>query len=392
MQQKRWAWLIALVAAIGVTVALVRFAPFPFVWVFAFWIAALLRAAWRANSSTGRAIWVNAIVVLALFLVLEVHWVRKKAPYEGVEPASIYSDEYIVTDPLLGFGPSPGHIETVTKVIDGTRSYAVTYTIGADGLRRMPDAGQWPGNECLLFFGGSFTFGEGVEDNETLPYLASRMLLRRALNFGFHAYGPNQMLIAIEQGDVLGRLGCEPVAAVYQAIPDHVKRVAGLGNYGDRGPRYAARGDGHAVYEGQFSRAQTTDRPGDSVWADLFGRSYIYREYFIDRDWIGAAEVGLYLDVVRTARERLHAKYPGIEFTIIFWDTYGRSFSDDLDAGLAGIADRYVRVTEVLPGIADDPDKYRLPGDAHPNALAYRLLAERLAAELGAQPAKRAGE
>ncbi len=376
-------WL-ALAAAVP---ALISFAPYPFVFIFVLWIAGLVWLSVKSFTSTGRAVCVNLIVVLALLLALETHWVRKNNLRTGEQTVSIYSPEYIETDSLLGFKPAINHIEPVTKIIEGEHSYTATYTIGSDGLRIMPEPPQLADENCLLFFGGSFTYGEGVNDHETMPYLVSHMVKRKALNFGFHAYGPSQMLIAIEQGEVLKQLDCNPIVAIYQAIPDHVKRTAGLGRYAERGPRYVADTESgmsaSAVYEGQYSKVAGPAVDESSVWTLLFGKSYMYREYFIDRDWVGDDEVDLYLTVVATARNRLREKYPGIEFAVVFWDTYGRSFSDDLDEGLIDIADHYFRITDMLPDIVASPERYKLRGDAHPNALAYRIMAEHLAAKFG---------
>jgi hypothetical protein len=72
--------------------------------------------------------------------------------------------------------------------------YDVTYTIDADGLRIAAGLDENPhDNRCMLFFGCSFTFGEGVDDHEAMPYVAGTLANLRAYNFGFPGYGPHQM-------------------------------------------------------------------------------------------------------------------------------------------------------------------------------------------------------
>lgn len=78
---------------------------------------------------------------------------------------------------------------------------------------------------CVLFFDDSLTFGEGVNDNQTMPY---RVGMRsagalRVYNFAFHGYGPHQMLAQIELGVVRDTIDCLPDHAIYQAI---IPRIA----------------------------------------------------------------------------------------------------------------------------------------------------------------------
>ena len=78
----------------------------------------------------------------------------------------------------------------------GETLYAVVYSVDKRGLRVEPPLAPGHGDRCVLFFGCSYTFGEGVNDAETLPYrtgvLAEGRL--RMINFGLHGYGPHQML------------------------------------------------------------------------------------------------------------------------------------------------------------------------------------------------------
>ena len=82
------------------------------------------------------------------------------------------------------------------------RSFGHGYTIGPNGLRVSPPYEEVADVPCALFFGGSFTFGTGVEDDEALPYVAGILSegKYRVYNFGYRGYGPHQMLAALESG------------------------------------------------------------------------------------------------------------------------------------------------------------------------------------------------
>src|SRR5262245_8045495 len=70
--------------------------------------------------------------------------------------------------------------------------YDVVYTTGADHFRAVP-AADHP-ERCVLLFGDSFTFGEGVNDDETS---AAQIIIKSkgkvtAKNFGVAGWGPHQ--------------------------------------------------------------------------------------------------------------------------------------------------------------------------------------------------------
>jgi hypothetical protein len=77
--------------------------------------------------------------------------------------------------------------------------YEVNYKIGTDGFRITDQSlGR---KERINFFGCSFTFGEGLKDNETLPYYYAQLSNSfEVKNFGFHGFGGHQA-VAIMQSD-----------------------------------------------------------------------------------------------------------------------------------------------------------------------------------------------
>ena len=80
-----------------------------------------------------------------------------------------------------------------------------------------------------MFFGDSFTFGEGVNDEDTLPNAFSIVSGMRVLNFGINGYGPHHMLRLLEL-DVPKKITSSfPRLMVYTAIEDHIARAAGRG-------------------------------------------------------------------------------------------------------------------------------------------------------------------
>jgi hypothetical protein len=87
-------------------------------------------------------------------------------------------------------------------------------------------------------------FGHGVENDQTLPFYFVQEAggTFEGFNFAGEGWGPHQMLRETENGFVRSVAG-KPDVAIYEAIPDHLRRVAGRAPWED-GPQYElCRGD-----------------------------------------------------------------------------------------------------------------------------------------------------
>jgi hypothetical protein len=65
----------------------------------------------------------------------------------------------------VGFIAQPDKHVTARRLLDSRVIYDASYTTGPDRFRVVPKVEGAP--RCLLQFGDSFTFGEGVDDDET---------------------------------------------------------------------------------------------------------------------------------------------------------------------------------------------------------------------------------
>ena len=119
-----------------------------------------------------------------------------------------YSERIRINGGVLGYAATPSKSVHAWKIVGNDRVYDVTYSTDSHGFRVTP--GFDPGASIagtIAFFGGSFVFGEGLDDNETLPYhLAAHLGFRyRIVNAGFSGYGPHQMLRLLELDGLEGR-------------------------------------------------------------------------------------------------------------------------------------------------------------------------------------------
>jgi hypothetical protein len=136
-------------------------------------------------------------------------------------------------------------------------------------------------------------------------------------------------------------------------------------------------------YVGQFVDTEINSG-SDTIWSALFGKSYIYKEHFADRDWISDTEVDLYLAVVVvTEKNGCRIIIPAFGSMLFSGILNGRSFSDGLDTGLADIADEYIPITGIAPDIIERLLRCKLPNDACLNALLQRSAAAFLVNKIG---------
>ncbi len=101
----------------------------------------------------------------------------------------------------LGYGPVPNAIINSKKIKEGKVVYDVDYTIDKKGHRIASNSAiNKKFKKSVLFFGCSFTYGEGVKDNQSLPYVFNLKTNSKynVANFGFSGYGVQQMLTILE--------------------------------------------------------------------------------------------------------------------------------------------------------------------------------------------------
>lgn len=279
-------------------------------------------------------------------------------------------------DATLGYRPIANNEYIHTKSYKDEIIYQVTIKTDEYGLRISPPYNSDSLNGYCLFFGGSRTFGEGVQNEEALPYqvgLTSEGKYR-TFNFGYSGYGPHQMLAALESGMVEKIIPNDnrPKYVFYQVIKNHIQRVTGRASWDPYGPRYILDATGKARHIGNFSDIKTI-----SDQLNFFLRkSTIYRQIFEGDDDIGAEELELYAAVVEASKENCERLFPDSEFYVLFWNG-SHSLNDKMIAALKAREVNVLLMYDMLP--EKRARAYRLHKyDSHPKPLAYELIAKYL--------------
>jgi hypothetical protein len=283
-------------------------------------------------------------------------------------------------DHELGLVLNPGARVLATRKWSDSTIFRVTYTITDAGVRRTRGS---PLGDTWLFIGCSFTFGEGVEDDETLPARFSEQLGWKAnvVNLSTSGYGPPHLLRLLETGR-LGGVRPPVKHVIYQAIPNHAARAVGRAEWYLDGPSYSISGDS-IRFAGPFHGSAGIRALHILRRSDL-GR-LLERRYRAMP--LSDAEIELYVRIVEKIAA-LSEKKLGARFSILFWDNDGDQTTKRIFDRLVSTGLPVIRATSFLT--RRDLDSLRLPHDKHPTPELYRRLAAGLAAYLGEVPPNKA--
>ena len=337
-----------------------------------------------------RRLLVTAAIVIVIGFVAMESYPRLREPWPLRMDVHDERGELTTRDakhPVLQYVPPPGRQFTMKTYFEDRFVFEFPYSIDSNGLRMSsPDPTVLP-EQCILFFGGSTPFGEGVLDSETVPYLVAEAKHPRygVYNFGYYYYGGHQMAASLETGMVSEVIDCQPRYAIYFGFVAHAARAAFEGvPSSQRRPLYIRDDDGSA-YLVNWPYAF------DSLYR-IVGESRVVQKIekmvanFLDNGHHWQDDADLYIAIVEKARRSLEQDYPGIQFHMIFWDERGFEQSEYIVAELLkhGFAIHFI--TEIFPhydygrmGYSLGPEYMISDVTWHLNARAYRMIAEYIA-------------
>lgn len=316
-----------------------------------------------------------SVTLICLFSVLAV-WLSSEFVLGFREPRVIYSgnhgNEYFVKADI-GYQGKPGKYSVVRSTAGGKILYRANYTIGEDGFRVTP--GNNRNGPKINFLGCSLTFGEGLNDDQTLPFYVSRLGKSEVKNFGFHGYGPHQALaILTSSRNTSGETN------FFLTAPWHALRSACIPSYSAGSPRYV-------IENGEVKRSGECELTSHFIFEQILLGSRIYelfRNRFQDQD----AQLDLYIALIEKMNQLSIER--GQKFLVGFvkadQNWFHGSYSNEAVVNkLEGLGIQVLDLT--LAQRNEDLDgKYLIPIDKHPSALANeeraKLILGRLSSRL----------
>ncbi|HZO09238.1 MAG TPA: hypothetical protein VFC77_07665 [Myxococcota bacterium] len=290
--------------------------------------------------------------------------------------------EYYQPDPTLGYAPLPGVRTRAWKRVADELLYDVEYHIDALGRRVTPVEPRAGRDRFLLVFGDSFAFGEGVQDDETLPACVARRAPRYApYNYAFHGYGPPQLLAKLESGTLRREVDEAQGTLLYVFIGAHVSRAIGsmvvYTGWAHDAPYYALDAEGMPRRMGTF----TTGRPWTSIAYALLGRSQVLGLLHLDVPLVVSdRDVELAARLIVRSATLFHEQFGPQRFVVA---AYPERWPSQLARRLARVlAGEGIEVLDYTSLFGSDRAEYFFPEDRHPMARAHAAVAERLVEDL----------
>lgn len=287
--------------------------------------------------------------------------------------------DYYQDDARFGYAAKPGIATRAWKRVDGETVYEVDYIIDEHGRRVTPQAEIAARDRYLLGFGGSFMFGEGVNTDETLPFQIAQLAPgQRVYNYGFHGYGPSQLLARLEGGGLRAEVPEKEGVLAYLFIDAHVQRAIGsfavYTGWADATPHYVLDEAKRPVQRGSL----TSGRPARALLYSLLGNSGLLRWLRADLPLrITDAHIDLTARLLARSQTLYREQFGDQRFTVVIYP--GSKHGTTLAARLEALGVEILDYSELFdPAAADN----FIPEDWHPSATAHRALAERLVADL----------
>jgi hypothetical protein len=374
--------------------------PKPHVWVFAFlsWAAACGFSAGAARPLAAKYGW---LVIMSVFLALfaaegwlslgatgvmpayvkaDIDEVRKERGDATLAPYMSNIEKY---DPVLGARPRAAASRTASRFYrDGRMLYDVVYSTLDSGWRvtpQNPDA-----DKAVVFFGCSFTFGQGLEDEQTIPWRVAELLgpEYQVFNFALYGYGAHQMLAQIENGfvdDIARRY--QDVQAFFLTIDGHELRCSGFEEWVKSGPLYAEE-NGRVVYKGDI---RNMDRPSLPPLRKMLRNCLVFQSIVGSTPPQSREMRELHAAIVAESARQMREKYHA-PLTVLLWP------DAPFEGQLRGRGLDPVSLVPALPDWETARSGYYIPYDGHPNALGADHVARFIAARVQKRAAAQAPE
>jgi hypothetical protein len=285
----------------------------------------------------------------------------------------------------FGSQPRPGEFRARKLASDGELIYDVNYTIDSNGFRVTP---QFEGvaKRSFNFLGDSFTFGEGVQDRETMAYFVgdeSRKAGKSVTvkNFGMSGGGVHQALAILQS-----KLPIDARTHFMLTTPWHASRAACADFFTRGSPKSVLGSSGEAVRDG-YCRSFAWVEHSPKAVRGFITSSNIFKliqdSLFVisDQD----KQIELYLGILKTAAKAITSRGETLVVGFIKADESWFVGSYDNEKIVKKIKDMGINIIDITLSKRNEdlPRSFYLHElDKHPTAAANlqraRLLLEEL--------------
>ncbi len=264
--------------------------------------------------------------------------------------------------------------------------YNVDMETDAIGRRLTPDVPGKTPKKHLIFFGCSYTWGEGVGQNETLPYFTAAATKQyRAYNLGVNGGGISEAWAYTHVLDYFQNIPEQKGYAIYTFFNDHIPRYKGntenVARWIQGRPYVRPDENGKIQFYGSWERA----RPF-FVWASQWmQKSYLLKHIEFNFPPVQQQDIEDFVKVLKSVRQAYWDRFGSDNpFIVILYMTHAQPYSENLKAIFEREHIQYLDYSPIqLESLSDRV--LIIPFDTHPNALAHKIVGEQIAEDLNLQ-------
>jgi hypothetical protein len=290
-----------------------------------------------------------------------------------------HAAKFFEADPSLGRRPRPASSHRrKQKRADGTWHECLC-TSDAFARRHTPVQDKGERDSFALFSGGSFTFGEYLNDNETIPYwFARKAPCYQPYNYAFSGYGPQHLLIHARRPELVREVKETKGIAVYIFIDDHVGRACGelqiIAKWGYYLPLFTFE-NGEWISQGSIEQRHPMQHAFFRLAENVHLWTWYLQHYGTRR---GEAEYDFTAAMIKEAADTLVRRFNELTFYTVIYPGQDRAGKMRRCLEKRGIT--CPDFTDLFPD--EDWEKYHFV-DGHPAPELSPLFAERLAQAAG---------
>ena len=284
-----------------------------------------------------------------------------------------------------GYCPPPASHGWIRYNVGGKPAHEFSYSVDAQGRRNSAIEPGPERSRFLMFFGCSFTYGQGISDDQTLPHYAGALAPgHMPYNYGVGGYGTNSMLAQIEDPRFPKAVPQKSGIGVYVMLEDHIFRSMGDSQtltWGTPMPYYEME-NGKPVFKGPFWKA----RPFYCALAKLVFKSQTasLAHVRLPRKAFTREDVAFVSALIKESARLMKKSYPDSRFVVLLYPANQKEakplWVDWMEEDIAGSG---ITILNYLTMLTLKDTELRVPIDGHPNGVAHELVARRMVEDLG---------
>lgn len=282
----------------------------------------------------------------------------------------------IEIDPILGWKHSKN--VSVRHMVRSPDEFIIDAKMTFDEFRRRKNIIPYDKNKhekFLALFGCSFTYGYGVNDNETLNHFINKHSKKTiAYNYAIGASGTNMMLEQIRQNDFRKQIPLQSDGDfIYVYIDSHIGRALGFlheGQWSLSSPKYEWQ-NGSMVRKGSIEETEPIRQSFISLIRFLYQKLNIHLNFPPVND----SHYQYICDLTGESKKEWNKTYPNGRF--IF---YSHPTASDMPQSFVNcLTEKGVQYVRGKAGVEPKADlPLQIKYDLHPNSHANELIAKEI--------------